>query len=79
MSVLECSRNGCESIMCDNVSRTYGYLCNDCKQELIEGGSSYNSIRDFLRSPREYLSHEDDTWESDIEEEFPSRHEEHYS
>lgn len=35
MSVLECSRRGCENIMCDRYSREYGYICYDCFRELV--------------------------------------------
>ena len=39
MGVLACDRNGCENIMCDNVSHERNeYLCNECKQELKEKG-----------------------------------------
>lgn len=34
MGVLACDRNGCESIMCDYYSDTFGYLCYECMNEL---------------------------------------------
>jgi hypothetical protein len=34
MSVLRCTRNGCENIMCDRYSYNYGYICNECFEEL---------------------------------------------
>jgi hypothetical protein len=34
MSVLACDRAGCRNIMCDRLSYDYGYICNDCFEEL---------------------------------------------
>lgn len=34
MSVLACNRGNCENIMCDRYSHKYGYLCNQCLEEL---------------------------------------------
>lgn len=34
MGVMECSRNGCDHILCECYSHTYGYLCYDCLCEL---------------------------------------------
>lgn len=36
MGVLACSRSGCENVMCDRYSHKYGYICDDCFEELIE-------------------------------------------
>ena len=36
MGVMSCSRNGCENIMCDRLSKKFGYICNDCFIELQE-------------------------------------------
>ncbi len=33
MGVLECSRSGCDSIMCDIYISSIGYICLDCKTE----------------------------------------------
>ena len=35
MSVLACNRLGCENIMCDRYSYKYGYICNECFNELL--------------------------------------------
>ena len=35
MGVLECDRIGCENIMCDRYSHEYGYICNDCFDEMV--------------------------------------------
>ena len=38
MSVLACDRKGCQNIMCDRLSDDYGYICNECFEELLESG-----------------------------------------
>lgn len=43
MSVLACSRHGCENVMCDRYSDTYGYICEECFSEL-EVLSAHNNI-----------------------------------
>ena len=35
MSVLSCSRRGCENIMCDRHSYDHGYICDECYNELM--------------------------------------------
>jgi len=36
MSVLSCSRKGCDAIMCDVLLEEYGnYICNECLEEMI--------------------------------------------
>jgi hypothetical protein len=52
MSVLECERNGCKNVMCDRLSHTYGYLCNECFDELC--GSDLE-IEDFLKTRKQDL------------------------
>ena len=37
MGVLTCNRKGCENIMCDHLSQKYGYICNECLNELKNG------------------------------------------
>ena len=34
MSVLACCRRYCENIMCDRYSYEYGYICDECYNEL---------------------------------------------
>jgi len=47
MSVLACDRRGCANIMCDRYSHTYGYICNDCFEELVALGMGAD-IRCFM-------------------------------
>lgn len=35
MSVLACSRAGCHNIMCDRLSKDYGYICDECFTEYL--------------------------------------------
>jgi len=41
--------------MCDNYSRKYGYLCNDCLRELISKGIKQD-IREFMESDKEEVN-----------------------
>jgi hypothetical protein len=38
MGVLACDRAYCENIMCDYYSHDHGYLCSECREELIMSG-----------------------------------------
>ena len=57
MGVLACSRNGCDYILCENYSDEYGYLCDDCLEELISSGVR-TDIETFLNSkkPDQYVA-----------------------
>lgn len=50
MSVLACDRMGCTNIMCDRYSYEYGYLCNECFEELVDIGIT--NIEEFLDSEK---------------------------
>lgn len=47
MSVLACDRKGCDNVMCDRLSREYGYICNECFNELVELGPN-TDIAEFM-------------------------------
>lgn len=73
MGVLACDRQGCENIMADYVSHTFGYLCYECMQELKAISGSI-TIRQFMNTEvsgnkRSY------EWENYVESEFKSRYE----
>ena len=53
MGVMACDRNGCENILCDRYSHRYGYICNDCYDELVD---SEMEISEFMESPKDVLS-----------------------
>lgn len=50
MSVLSCSRYGCENIMSDYLSYNYGYICNECIEELKS--KPFIDIKEFMDSPK---------------------------
>lgn len=74
MSVLECDRRGCNNIMCDNLSHEYGYLCHECKQELIETNGNV-SFYEFMNGEKEMIRY-NDGWEEQVNKEFRNRYEE---
>ena len=47
MGVMACSRQECESVMCDRYSHEYGYICNSCFEELVAAGAQVN-IHSFM-------------------------------
>jgi uncharacterized protein YjaG (DUF416 family) len=52
MSVLECSRNGCTNIMCDRCNPDFGYICEECFEELLIKYVNGMSISEFMDSPK---------------------------
>jgi len=54
MSVLNCNRRRCENIMCNRYSHTYGYICNECFEELVSLGP-FVDIHSFMDSEQKYL------------------------
>ena len=51
MGVLACWRYECENIMCDRYSPTFGYICDDCFDELVKLGPETN-IGNFMNTPK---------------------------
>ena len=49
MSYLGCSRGNCQNIMCDRYSSEYGYICDECFEELNYSGPNTN-IEEFMSS-----------------------------
>jgi hypothetical protein len=53
MGVLSCSRRNCKNEMCSRYSHRYGYICNDCFEELVEFVNRNGfKILPFLRSAK---------------------------
>jgi hypothetical protein len=50
MSVLSCNRHKCENIMCDRYSQRFGYICDECFEELIN--TTDQGMREFMESPK---------------------------
>ncbi len=69
MSVLSCSKNGCDNVMCDRYSHTFGYICDECFARLSDMKlTNVNDIEKFLKS-YEPIVREDIC--IDLENEFP--------
>ena len=49
MGVKACSRKGCNNIMCDRYSSTFGYICDECFEELVKSPAD---IMIFLDTPK---------------------------
>lgn len=71
MSVLACSRNGCENIMCDRYSSTYGYLCDSCFDELVRLSADAN-VDEFVSSAADETNSERESYDK-WNDEFPIR------
>ena len=72
MGVLTCSRGDCLNAMCDRFSYKYGYICDECFEELVRFATKGGDIQDFMDSPKssEPFFSEDEIRER-LEEEFP--------
>lgn len=71
MSVLECDRNGCESIMCDYYSHRHGYICNSCLEELKL--KPWINIANFMLTEKQEVYDNYGDWESYLDREFERR------
>ena len=49
MGVLACERKNCENIMCRRFSAAFGYICDDCLEQLIGLGSDVD-VAGFMGS-----------------------------
>ncbi len=72
MSVLQCDRSGCESIMCKRHSDYYGFICDECFRKLCD--THNGSVAQFMGTPknREHESHRE-AWRQSMEAIFPKR------
>ena len=52
MGVMPCDRNGCENILCRKYSIEYGYVCDECLEEMkdLQQNSFNFSIVKFMKS-----------------------------
>jgi len=65
MSVLHCQRKGCSNIMCDRHSPEFGYICDECFEDLIR--SPHVDICDFMHSEKTTIFNE---WKNEVERIF---------
>lgn len=73
MGVLACDRYGCDNIMCDFYSHTYGYLCWECKNELEN--TPMTDFANFMQSSKVTWP-DKSIWQDKVNSEFKSRYEE---
>lgn len=57
MSVKDCNRLGCKTIMCKRISRKFGYLCDDCFNELVTLGFTAN-VSKFMETEKQFENRE---------------------
>jgi hypothetical protein len=50
MGSMSCHRNGCENTGCRRCASRYGYLCEECYQELLQ--KPMIDIQDFMDSKK---------------------------
>jgi hypothetical protein len=51
MSVLACDRENCNNVMCDRMSYKYGYICDECFEELV--AEAPGDIYLFMQQPKQ--------------------------
>lgn len=51
MGVMACTRNDCENVMCNRYSSKFGYICNECFEELVKV-YPFITITDFMNTPK---------------------------
>ncbi len=49
MGVMRCQRGTCSHILCDRYSDVFGYICDDCYDEMVFTGTT--DIEGFMESP----------------------------
>lgn len=74
MGVMGCHRKDCDHIMCDYYSSKYGYICWDCRNELVNALRRGVTIQEFMQTSK----HATDVFsrevaEKIVEEEFETR------
>lgn len=67
MGVMMCNRGNCENILCDRYSSTYGCICNDCFEELLNSGLS---IEEFMETDIDNSKENKEIRRKFLEEEF---------
>lgn len=51
MGVMACSRSSCTNIMCTRYNPQYGYICDECFDELVNSGPQ-SDITEFMNTPK---------------------------
>jgi hypothetical protein len=74
MSVLSCNRNRCKNIMCNRHSHQYGYICDECFEQLVR---SDLSITEFMKTNKIVYCERPDR-RSELDTEFPLNDKRYY-
>lgn len=83
MGVMECSRRGCNHIMCDTYIDSIGYLCFDCQKEFkkyltdqnlnpVTGNEIFEELKNFQKIQKSEYDYEKE--EEITVDEFFSKH-----
>lgn len=61
MGVMQCNRNGCNTVLCNLLSDTHGYICTNCYNELMDGAE--RNVKTFMNSLKDdYKFNDYDSW-----------------
>lgn len=60
MGVLACDRTGCKNIMCTRLSDKFGYICEECFEELKTSGLDIKSFMESDKSTKKQFNYEDE-------------------
>ena len=63
MSTMTCDRRDCDNIMCPRYSFIYGYLCDECFEELVSLGPETNIALFMDSSAQIHANKEEDARE----------------
>lgn len=56
-----CCRSGCDNIMCHDYSEVTGYVCCECKSEMIEYNLvNVQGVKNFMNSEKQNTDYEDE-------------------
>ena len=69
MGVMICNRGDCENVMCGIYSQKYGYICDECYEELLKVNYTM-SISEFMKTNKNSDTLIDWDWKNKIEQEF---------
>jgi len=67
MGVMECCRNNCDNIMCNEYNNVLGYICYECKSELEDlKPKSFADVKEFMDSRKGVKYLEDGEFNLDL-------------
>lgn len=50
--IRSCHRLGCHNVMCSRYADKYGYICDECFEELV---LSRKSVKEFMKTEKDIL------------------------